>query len=130
MPNPTDPSFEVLNNYENNHCSMDVFFALSHGVHRGKLKVGKKDPRVFFIKNLIDICLNSDLEKFIFVSTCSNYGISQKKESLDEKSHLKPLSLYAKAKVDAEKHIISKKNILSKEDYANKIKNLSEKRSC
>ena len=44
--------------------------------------------------SLIDICLNSDLEKFIFVSTCSNYGISQKKESLDEKSHLKPLSLY------------------------------------
>ena len=61
-------------------------------------------------KNLIDICLNSDLEKFIFVSTCSNYGISQKKESLDEKSHLKPLSLYAKAKVNAEKYIISKKN--------------------
>ena len=61
-------------------------------------------------KNLIDICLNSGLEKFIFVSTCSNYGVSQKKESLDEKSPLKPLSLYAKAKVDAEKYIISKKN--------------------
>ena len=56
-------------------------------------------------KNLIDTCLDSNLEKFIFVSTCSNYGISQKKESLDEKSHLKPLSLYAKAKVDAEKYI-------------------------
>ena len=25
MPNPTDSSFEVLNNYENDHCSMDVF---------------------------------------------------------------------------------------------------------
>ena len=32
---------EVLNNYENNQCSMDVFFALSHGVHRGILKKGK-----------------------------------------------------------------------------------------
>ena len=27
MPNPTDPSFEVLNNYANDYCSMDVFFA-------------------------------------------------------------------------------------------------------
>ena len=61
-------------------------------------------------KNLIDTCLDSNLEKFIFVSTCSNYVISKKKESLDEKSPLKPLSLYAKAKVDAEKYIISKKN--------------------
>ena len=41
MPNPTDSSFEVLNNYENSYCSMDVFFALSHGVHRGILKKGK-----------------------------------------------------------------------------------------
>ena len=26
MPNPTDSSFEILNNYDNNNCSMDVFF--------------------------------------------------------------------------------------------------------
>ena len=64
----------------------------------------------FGIKNLIDTCLDSNLEKFIFISTCSNYGISQEKKSLDEESPLKPLSLYAKSKVDAEKYIISKKN--------------------
>ena len=45
MPNPADTSFEVLNNYENNQCSMDVFFALSHGVHRGIFKKGKYDER-------------------------------------------------------------------------------------
>ena len=32
----------------------DVFFALSHGVHRGKLKIGKKDDREIFIKKLVD----------------------------------------------------------------------------
>ena len=58
MPNPTDPSFEVLNNYENNHCSMDVFFALSHGVHRGILKKGKFDERADFVNKLVELTPN------------------------------------------------------------------------
>jgi len=58
MPNPTDPSFEVLNNYENNQCSMDVFFALSHGVHRGILKKGKFDERADFVNRLVELTPN------------------------------------------------------------------------
>ena len=58
MPNPTDPSFEVLNNYENDQCSMDVFFALSHGVHRGVLKKGKHDERADFVNKLVEITPN------------------------------------------------------------------------
>jgi glycosyltransferase involved in cell wall biosynthesis len=54
MPNPSDTSFEVLNNYENNQCSMDVFFALSHGVHRGILKKGKYDERADFVNKLVE----------------------------------------------------------------------------
>jgi len=54
IPNPSDPSFEVLNNYRNNQCSMDVFFALSHGVHRGILKKGKHDERADFVNKLIE----------------------------------------------------------------------------
>ena len=45
IPNPSDKSFETLNNY-NKSCSVDVFFALSHGVHRGVLKTGKTDDRI------------------------------------------------------------------------------------
>ena len=52
IPNPADNSFETLNNYEKN-CNMDVFFALSHGVHRGVLKSGKDDDRSTFLKKLI-----------------------------------------------------------------------------
>ena len=52
MPNPSDHSFDVLKNYENN-CANDVFFAMSHGVHRGSLKKGKKDDRETFINVLI-----------------------------------------------------------------------------
>ena len=58
MPNPADKSFEVLNNYENSQCSMDVFFALSHGVHRGILKKGKYDERTDFVNKLVEITPN------------------------------------------------------------------------
>ena len=53
MPNPSDLSFETLNNF-NKSCSVDVFFALSHGVHRGKLKSGKVDDRIIFLEKLQD----------------------------------------------------------------------------
>ena len=53
MPNPSDLSFETLKNYENN-CEKDLFFAMSHGVHRGTLKKGKSDDREFFINKLMD----------------------------------------------------------------------------
>ena len=51
MPNPSDKSFEILDNY-NKSCNVDVFFALSHGVHRGVLKSGKSDDRIIFLNNL------------------------------------------------------------------------------
>ena len=53
IPNPSDESFETLNNYQYN-CSNDVFFALSHGVHRGSLKLRAYDDREKFITKLIN----------------------------------------------------------------------------
>tara|TARA_Y100000590_G_scaffold172267_1_gene197036 strand:- start:168 stop:2297 length:2130 start_codon:yes stop_codon:yes gene_type:complete len=57
IPNPCDHSIETLSNYKNN-CSNDVFFALSHGVHRGKLKSSATDDREIFINRLINKCNN------------------------------------------------------------------------
>ncbi len=57
IPNPSDHSFETLNNYKKS-CSVDVFFALSHGVHRGKLKSGKEDDRIIFLEKLQKITSN------------------------------------------------------------------------
>ena len=51
IPNPSDDSFETLNNFSK-PCNVDVFFALSHGVHRGVLKSGKIDDRINFLKEL------------------------------------------------------------------------------
>ena len=58
MPNPVDRSFETLENYKNRFFNNDVFFAMSHGVHRGILKKGKFDQREIFINKLINITPN------------------------------------------------------------------------
>ena len=53
IPNPADESFEILKNY-NYDCDNDIFFAMSHGVHRGVLKKGKIDDREKFLKKLVE----------------------------------------------------------------------------
>ena len=53
IPNPVDVSFEKLHNYKYDHFNNDVFFAMSHGVHRGVLKDGKFDERENFMNKLL-----------------------------------------------------------------------------
>ena len=63
IPNPSDSSMETLNNFQND-CSNDVFFALSHGVHRGQLKNRSYDHRERFIKDLVKKCKNIKFDLF------------------------------------------------------------------
>ncbi len=63
IPNPSDQSMETLNNFRKD-CSNDVFFALSHGVHRGQLKSRSYDDREKFIKSLINKCKNIRFDIF------------------------------------------------------------------
>lgn len=51
MPNPCDRSFETLKVFKKD-TKNDLFFAISHGVHRGNLKIGKYDNRENFVSNL------------------------------------------------------------------------------
>ena len=53
LPNPVDSSFETLDNFNNDFFNNDVFFAMSHGVHRGVLKRGKFDDREIFLNKLV-----------------------------------------------------------------------------
>ena len=55
LPIPVDENIENLKVFEYKNRYKDLFFALSHGVNYGKLKVGKKDERETFINNLINI---------------------------------------------------------------------------
>ena len=54
IPNPVDESFEKLKNFNHKKLKNDVFFAMSHGVHRGVLKKGKFDERENFLNRLIN----------------------------------------------------------------------------
>jgi len=68
-----------------------------------------KDINYTAIKNFINKCKGKDLDKLIFVSTCSNYGLIKNEEKADENFALNPLSDYARHKVEIEKHILSLK---------------------
>jgi nucleoside-diphosphate-sugar epimerase len=52
----------------------------------------------------------ANVSRFVMVSTCSNYGVSNGSEEATEESELHPLSLYAETKIAAEKVILSLKN--------------------
>ena len=59
-------------------------------------------------KNLLEKSKNSEVSKFIFASTCSNYGKMDDPEAyVDENSKLAPVSLYAELKVKFEKYMLS-----------------------
>ena len=58
LPIPVDRNIEKLKIYENINQINDVFFSMSHGVNRGKLKRDKQDERHNFISELISECPN------------------------------------------------------------------------
>ena len=63
-------------------------------------------------KKLIQHLKNKNINRFIFTSTCSNYGLRSDDTPADEKSELNPQSLYAETKVKFEKYILDNLNIL------------------
>ncbi|MFW6024401.1 MAG: NAD-dependent epimerase/dehydratase family protein [Dichotomicrobium sp.] len=67
------------------------------------------------ICNCINAMNGRGLNKVVFVSTCSNYGIIGEDEIATETFQLKPLSSYARSKVAAEQFILSLKGQV---DYA------------
>ena len=57
-------------------------------------------------KRLFDGLAGRGIDRFVFTSTCSNYGLRGSDEPATEESELKPLSLYAEMKVDFERHVL------------------------
>ncbi len=89
IPNPADESFENLEVYNYKNFNNDVFFAMSHGVHRGILKKGKFDKRELFINQLIKKTPNIKFDLYGMNNTqpiwADNYirAISQSKMGLN-----------------------------------------------
>jgi len=57
-------------------------------------------------KRLFDSLAGRGIDRFVFTSTCSNYGMRASDEPATEASELLPLSLYAEMKVDFERHVL------------------------
>ena len=69
-----------------------------------KIPEAAKQINEIATKNLVNLCKSNNVKRFIFASTCSNYGSSLK--IVDESSPVKPLSLYSECKVNSEKYIL------------------------
>ena len=76
----------------------------------------KRDPELSRAVNydasmsLIGAAEKAGASRFVFASTCSNYGkMSEGEASVDEQSPLTPLSIYAETKVAVERHLLESK---------------------
>lgn len=61
--------------------------------------------------NLHSACKAANIQRFIFASTCSNYGKMDENDGIvNEESPLNPISLYAKLKVQFENYLLDSNN--------------------
>jgi nucleoside-diphosphate-sugar epimerase len=64
--------------------------------------VGEEGSMRFF-----DGLAGRGIDRFVFTSTCSNYGLRETSEPATEESDLAPLSIYAETKVAFEQHVLN-----------------------
>jgi nucleoside-diphosphate-sugar epimerase len=64
-------------------------------------------------RELLDDAERSGVERFLFASTCSNYGRMDGDALVDEECELKPISLYAETKVQAEQEVLGRPRALA-----------------
>jgi len=57
---------------------------------------------------LFELCERHGVGRFIFASTCSNYGRMEGQEMVDEEAPLRPVSLYAELKVKFEQYLLER----------------------
>lgn len=93
----------------------EVFSGVSHVVMLAGLvgdPITKKYPilsneiNCVGVQDFISEISKRKLGKFLFISTCSNYGLIGSDELADENYRLNPLSTYASAKVAAEQRVL------------------------
>ena len=59
-------------------------------------------------RNMLEAASEGNVERFVFASTCSNYGLRDDDEPANEEDELHPLSLYAETKVETEREILAR----------------------
>ena len=104
IPNPVDISLDDMNVYENKNPEYDLFFAMSHGVHRGVLKKGKFDKRETFVNQLIKENQNVKFNIFGMKNIQPVWGDDFKKNLYNSKIALnlsqgKPIKYYSSDRI-------------------------------
>jgi nucleoside-diphosphate-sugar epimerase len=61
-------------------------------------------------RNVLKVAKEANVSRFIFASTCSNYGVSNSDDLVTEHAPLQPLSTYSETKVTAEAEILAEAN--------------------
>lgn len=61
--------------------------------------------------NLAKACRRAGVSRFVFASTCSNYGL-QFDENVDEMAPLNPQSIYAQSKIQSEHYLLSMRDAM------------------
>lgn len=116
-----NPNFEFINadirnknlveKYFSEHDSVVLLAGLVGDPITKKYSEMNDEINIKSILNVVEICKEKNIQRLIFTSTCSNYGITDKNVIAKEDNELKPLSLYASAKVYIENSLMSlKKN--------------------
>jgi nucleoside-diphosphate-sugar epimerase len=59
-------------------------------------------------KKVYDAADGRGIDRFVFTSTCSNYGLRTTDEPATEEADLAPVSLYAETKVEFEKYVLGR----------------------
>jgi len=59
-------------------------------------------------RGVFDALEGRGIDRFVFTSTCSNYGLRDSDEPATEESDLAPVSLYAEHKVKVERHVLER----------------------
>jgi len=62
------------------------------------------------VLSFANLCSHLAIEKFIYTSSCSVYGLDNNNKLLNEKSNLNPVSHYARIKIMSEKALLSSAN--------------------
>lgn len=113
-------NFKFINCDINNHDDLDIIFSnnkFDAVIHLAAI-VGDPACKLYSelaiktnwetSKKLLEKSKNNGVSKFIFASTCSNYGkMDDPKAFVDENSKLAPVSLYAELKVKFENYILN-----------------------
>ena len=68
-------------------------------------------------KRVVDHLDDMGIRRFVFTSTCSNYGIHESSRLATEESELNPQSLYAHTKIEVEKHVLDRAGELACADH-------------